>query len=76
MTASQSSWHARLIRSGSVLQGNRRRVASPGAAFLFLKRMAEVTNVTLVSRELQDSGPSLDHSGAIYRRNIPGRGGV
>jgi SulP family sulfate permease len=41
------------------------------ASFLFMKRMAEVTNVTLVSRELQDSGQSLDHSGAIYRRNIP-----
>jgi SulP family sulfate permease len=41
------------------------------AAFLFMKRMAEVTNVTLVSRELEDSGPSPDHSGAIYRRNIP-----
>ncbi len=41
------------------------------ASFLFMKRMAEVTNVTLVSRELQDAGPSSDHSGAIYRRNIP-----
>ncbi len=41
------------------------------AAFLFMKRMAEVTNVTLVSRELPDSGPSADHSGAIYRRSIP-----
>ena len=41
------------------------------ASFLFMKRMAEVTNVTLVSRELQDSEPSADHSGAIYRRNIP-----
>jgi SulP family sulfate permease len=41
------------------------------ASFLFMKRMAEVTNVTLVSRELQDSAPSSDHSGAIYRRSIP-----
>jgi sulfate permease, SulP family len=41
------------------------------ASFLFMKRMAEVTNVTLVSRELQDTGPSPDHSGAIYRRKIP-----
>jgi SulP family sulfate permease len=41
------------------------------ASFLFMKRMAEVTNVTLVSRELQDVGPSQDHSGAIYHRNIP-----
>src|SRR6185295_5950969 len=41
------------------------------ASFLFMKRMAEVTNVTLVSRELPDSKPSADHSGAIYRRTIP-----
>jgi SulP family sulfate permease len=41
------------------------------ASFLFMKRMAEVTNVTLVSREIQDAGPSSDHSGAIYRRTIP-----
>jgi SulP family sulfate permease len=41
------------------------------AAFLFMKRMAEVTNVTLVSREFQDAGPSVDHSGAIYRRSVP-----
>jgi sulfate permease, SulP family len=36
-----------------------------------MKRMAEVTNVTLVSRELRESGQSTDHSGAIYRRDIP-----
>jgi SulP family sulfate permease len=41
------------------------------AAFLFMKRMAEVTNVTLVTQEFQDRGPSPDHSGAIYRRQIP-----
>jgi sulfate permease, SulP family len=41
------------------------------AAFLFMKRMAEVTNVTLVSREFQDARPSADHSGAIYRRRVP-----
>jgi SulP family sulfate permease len=41
------------------------------ASFLFMKRMAEVTNVTVISRELQDAGPSQDHSGAIYRRRIP-----
>ncbi|MEO8090056.1 MAG: SulP family inorganic anion transporter [Gemmatimonadales bacterium] len=41
------------------------------ASFLFMKRMAEVTNVTLVTRELPDSEPSGDHSGAIYRRNVP-----
>ena len=47
------------------------------ASFLFMKRMAEVTNVTLVSREIQDAGPSSDHSGAIYRRDDPaGRGGL
>jgi SulP family sulfate permease len=41
------------------------------ASFLFMKRMAEVTNVTLVSQEFQDSQPSADQSGAIYRRRIP-----
>jgi sulfate permease, SulP family len=41
------------------------------ASFLFMKRMAEVTNVTMVSSELQDSRPSVDRSGAIYTRSIP-----
>jgi sulfate permease, SulP family len=41
------------------------------AAFLFMKRMAEVTNVTVVSRDFQDPQQSGDVSGAIYRRQIP-----
>jgi SulP family sulfate permease len=41
------------------------------ASFLFMKRMAEVTNVTMVSQEFSDSGPSSDKSGAIYTRVIP-----
>ena len=41
------------------------------ASFLFMKRMAEVTNVTMVTGEFQDSRPSADQSGAIYRRDIP-----
>jgi sulfate permease, SulP family len=41
------------------------------ASFLFMKRMAEVTNVTMVAREFQDSSSVADHSGAIYRRRIP-----
>ena len=42
------------------------------ASFLFMRRMAEVTNVTMVSREFDDGpeGPR-DESGAIYRRRIP-----
>ncbi|HKU60477.1 MAG TPA: sulfate permease [Gemmatimonadales bacterium] len=42
------------------------------ASFLFMRRMAEVTNVTVVSREFDD-GPATtgDESGAIYRRRIP-----
>jgi SulP family sulfate permease len=42
------------------------------ASFLFMRRMAEVTNVTVVSREFDD-GPAAagDESGAIYRRRIP-----
>jgi SulP family sulfate permease len=41
------------------------------ASFLFIKRMAEVTNVTLVSHDFHDTMPSPDHSGAIYRRKVP-----
>jgi sulfate permease, SulP family len=42
------------------------------AAFLFMKRMAEVTNVTIVTRELDDGAQSTtDDRGAIYRRRIP-----
>ncbi len=41
------------------------------ASFLFMKRMAEVTNVTMVSQEFQDPRPSPDDSGAIYRRKVP-----
>src|SRR5918995_473557 len=41
------------------------------ASFLFMKRMAEVTNVTMVSQEFSDSRPSPDKSGAIYTRVIP-----
>ena len=41
------------------------------ASFLFMKRMAEVTNVTMMSREFEDPGPSVDRSGAIYTRRIP-----
>jgi SulP family sulfate permease len=42
------------------------------ASFLFMRRMAEVTNVSVVSREFDD-GPAGagDESGAIYRRRIP-----
>ena len=42
------------------------------AAFLFMKRMAEVTNVSAVTRELSEPGaPSTDESGAVFRREIP-----
>ncbi len=42
------------------------------AAFLFMKRMAEVTNITLVQREFEETGEPLgDDRGAIYRRKIP-----
>jgi SulP family sulfate permease len=41
------------------------------ASFLFMKRMAEVTNVRIVSDEFQDPRPSTDVSGAIYRRQVP-----
>jgi sulfate permease, SulP family len=41
------------------------------AAFLFMKRMAEVTNITVISRDFQDSNASGDVSGAIFRRRVP-----
>jgi sulfate permease, SulP family len=42
------------------------------AAFLFMKRMAEVTNITMVRREFEEAGESRgDDQGAIYRRQIP-----
>jgi SulP family sulfate permease len=41
------------------------------ASFLFMKRMAEVTDVTVVSQEFQDTRTSTDTSGAIYRRQVP-----
>jgi SulP family sulfate permease len=42
------------------------------AAFLFMKRMAEVTDVTIISQELEDPRkPSGDQSGAIHRRRVP-----
>jgi SulP family sulfate permease len=42
------------------------------ASFLFMRRMAEVTNVRLLSEEFQDAPrPSQDESGAIYRRRVP-----
>ncbi len=42
------------------------------AAFLFMKRMAEVTNITIVRREFEETGEAPgDDQGAIYRRKIP-----
>ena len=42
------------------------------AAFLFMKRMSEVTNISVVRQEFEDAGaPAGDDQGAIYRRQIP-----
>jgi len=41
------------------------------ASFLFMKRMAEVTNVTVMSEEFSDARTSGDVSGAIYLRQVP-----
>jgi SulP family sulfate permease len=42
------------------------------AAFLFMKRMAEVTNISVVTRDLQDVAEGkADETGAIYKRQIP-----
>lgn len=40
------------------------------AAFLFMRRMAEVTNVTAVTRELEDEGDDAD-ANATSRRRVP-----
>ncbi len=42
------------------------------AAFLFMKRMSEVTNISILRREFEETGePASDDRGAIYRRQIP-----
>jgi SulP family sulfate permease len=42
------------------------------AAFLFMKRMSEVTNISILREEFEETGaPSGDDRGAIYRRQIP-----
>lgn len=41
------------------------------AAFLFMKRMAEVTNVSIVSRELAEEPEHVSDANALYRRAIP-----
>lgn len=43
------------------------------AAFLFMKRMAEVTNVSIVTRELADGGDSDEENdpNSVRRRQIP-----
>lgn len=42
------------------------------AAFLFMRRMAEVTNVSMVTRELQDNGdPYMTDPNAVRRRSVP-----
>jgi len=42
------------------------------AAFLFMKRMAEVTNVTMVTREFEEPVSAKgDDAGAIFRRKVP-----
>lgn len=42
------------------------------AAFLFMRRMAEVTNVSMVTRELQDNGdPYATDVNAVRRRTVP-----
>ncbi|HRP07515.1 MAG TPA: STAS domain-containing protein, partial [Gemmatimonadales bacterium] len=42
------------------------------AAFLFMKRMADVTDVSAFSGEIGDPDrPSTDESGAVYRKTLP-----
>jgi SulP family sulfate permease len=42
------------------------------AAFLFMKRMAEVTNIRVISRELEDdNGTELPDENAVMARDVP-----
>ncbi|HTE46305.1 MAG TPA: SulP family inorganic anion transporter [Gemmatimonadaceae bacterium] len=41
------------------------------AAFLFIRRMADVTNVSVVTRELEDDTGEEDDVNAAYRRAVP-----
>jgi sulfate permease, SulP family len=43
------------------------------AAFLFMRRMAEVTNVSIVTREFQEepNDPYLSDPNAVHRRHVP-----
>lgn len=41
------------------------------AAFLFMRRMAEVTNVSVVTREIPDRLEEAADANAVYRRQIP-----
>ena len=41
------------------------------ASFLFMKRMAEVTNISVVSQDLGDEPENMSDANALYRRSIP-----
>jgi SulP family sulfate permease len=41
------------------------------ASFLFMRRMAEVTNVRFVTRELADAPEDLNDPNAVARRKVP-----
>lgn len=41
------------------------------AAFLFMRRMAEVTNVSIVTRELADGDDEDDDPNSVRRRDVP-----
>ncbi len=41
------------------------------ATFLFMRRMAEVTNVRFVTRELADAGEDVNDPNAVERRQVP-----
>jgi SulP family sulfate permease len=41
------------------------------ASFLFMKRMAEVSNVSVVARELGEEPAAVSDANALYRRDVP-----
>ena len=46
-------------------------VGMVAAAFLFMRRMAEVTNISIVTRELEEEGGPVSDANAMYRRAVP-----
>ena len=72
MGLSVSAWTRRVVVGAAMTLTVGIGVGMVLAAFLFMKRMAEATNITIVRREFEEAGPAqADDRGAIYRRQVP-----